>query len=426
MHDEFNKTILISSYAPPALGGPQNLYNLLRDTDPNSYCILTSFYNIDNLSARVGTWLKGEYIFYDSTSTTKNITDIQDNASSTIKKRDFVSKLKHFVKRFSFARSIFGVAIILSQIIAVILKGKKVIKNKGINSIIGFSDYGPAMVGSYILHKITKKRYLIFLFDIYKGNLFPFPGNLLANILEKHMFKSVDKIIVTNEGTRDFYIKRYGKDISKKIITIHNSTFPEPYLKTKEFFEAKPPYTIIFTGRIYWPQIRSIKNLMEAISEINDIEIKLKIYSPSPKDYLKKIGIFESKNIEINVTSPTEIPEIQSNADILFLPLSWHTQSQAIIDTATPGKLTDYLMAGRPILIHAPASTFLAKYAKENNFAEVVDEENSDILKKAIKKLIIDKEYSSNLIINARKTFYNNHDASVNTKIITKIINNTL
>lgn len=396
----------------------------MRDTDPNSYCILTSFYNIDNLSAKIGTWLKGEYIFYDSTSMTKNITDIQDTTNSTIKKRAFIVKLKHFVKRSSFARGIFGVAIILSQIIAVILKGKKVIKDKGINSIIGFSDYGPAMVGSYILHKITKKRYLIFLFDIYKGNLFPFPGNLLAKILEKHMFKSVDKIIVTNEGTRDFYIKRYGQNISKKIITIHNSTFSEPYLKTKKLFETKQPYTIVFTGRIYWPQIRSIKNLIEAISEINDIEIKLKIYSPSPKDYLKEMGILESEKVEIYVASPEEIPEIQSSADILFLPLSWHTQSQAIIDTATPGKLTDYLMAGRPILIHAPASTFLAKYARKNDFAEVVDEENNDILKGAIKKLVNNKEYSSKLVNNAIETFNKNHDAKNNSFKFEKIINN--
>jgi len=61
--------------------------------------------------------------------------------------------------------------------------------------------------------------------------------------------------------------------------------------------------------------------------------------------------------------------------DCLFLPLSWHTKSQAIIDTATPGKMTDYLISGSPILIHAPASTFLVKYARENNFAEIVDTE---------------------------------------------------
>lgn len=422
MHDKLNKTILISSYAPPSIGGPQNLYNLLRDTNPSSYCILTSYYNIDNISAKIGTWLKGEYIFYDSTYTTKNITNAPND--SIFKKRVIISKLKHFVKRSTIVRELTGVFIIFTQIVAIVVKGRKVIKSKNIDSIIGFSDYGPAMIGAYILHKITKKKYSIFLFDIYKGNFFPFPGNILANIFEPKIFRSANKIIVTNEGTRDFYIKRYGQNISEKLIVINNSAFENEYLKFKKPFEPKTLHTIVYTGRIYWPQIESLKNLIRAISEMKDLEIKLKIYSPHQKEYLKKIGIIESKQVELGVASPEEMSEIQSNADILFLPLSWHTKSQAIINTATPGKLTDYLIAGRPILIHAPASTFLAKYAKENNFAEVVDKENDEMLKAAIRKLIANKEYSDWLVANAKTTFYKNHNSISNSIEFQKILSN--
>ncbi|MEI6580863.1 MAG: glycosyltransferase [bacterium] len=425
MHNEFKKALLISSYAPPSLGGPQNLYNLLKDTNPDSYCILTSFYSIDNLSAKIGTWLKGEYIYYDNTSIKKNLGEKKTDTASTVRRRNTVSKIKHFAKRSSLIQKIAGIFIILTPILAIVWVGKGVIKNKKITSIVGFSDYGPAMIGAYILHKLTRKKYTIFLFDIYKGNLFPFSGNLLANILESHMFKSAASIVVTNEGTRDFYIKRYGQEISKKIIVIHNSTFKEPYLKFNKPYVPKIPYKIIYTGRIYWPQIESLKNLIQAISDINDIEIKLKIYSPHPKDYLEKIGIVESEKVEILVVSPDEMPEIQSSADILFLPLSWNTKSQAIIDTATPGKLTDYLISGRPMLIHAPASTFLVKYAKENGFAEIVDKEDKELLKGAIYKLVNNKKYVSMLIQNAQKTFSKNHDATINAKIFTKIINNT-
>jgi len=420
MHRQINKIIFISSYTPPSLGGPQNLYNLLRDIDPNYYCILTSFYNIDNVSAKIGTWLKGEYIFYDNTSSTKNITNVSDN--STFKKRTLINKFKKVIKYFSVIHKIMRFFATIIQIIAIISKGRKVIKDKNINSIIGFSDNGPAMIGAYILHKITKKKYSIFLFDLYKGNLFPFPENLLANFFEPKMFRSANKIIVTNEGTRDFYIKRYGQDISEKIVIIHNSAFADAYLKIKKQSEFKNMYTIAYTGRIYWAQIRSIKNLIQAISEMKDLEIKLKIYSPHPKEYLKKIGIIESEKVEIGIASPKEISKIQNDADILFLPLSWNTKSQAIIDTATPGKLTDYLISGSPILIHAPASTFLVKYAKENNFAEVVDNEDSKLLKEAIKKLVQDKKYSDKLIINAKNTFYKNHNSKINSLKLQEIL----
>ena len=223
-----------------------------------------------------------------------------------------------------------------------------------------------------------------------------------------------EKIIVTNNGTLNYYAKEYGEEISKKITIIYNSTFPEPYLKLHTDYNPKPPYNILYTGRIYWPQIRSLKNLIKAIEEIKDIDINLKIYCPNPKDYLEKLGIVETEKIKIFSAPPQKMPQIQTQADILFLPLSWHTKSQKIIDTATPGKLTDYLITNRPILIHAPSSTFLAQYAKENNFALVVDEEDIEKLKNAIKTLLFNLEFAKQIIENAKATFFKNHDANFN------------
>jgi len=107
-------------------------------------------------------------------------------------------------------------------------------------------------------------------------------------------------------------------------------------------------------------------------------DVELEIYCPNPKDYLKKIGI----DIETKVVPHKEIPNVLKQADILFLPLSWNTKSPQIIDTATPGKLTDYLISSRPMLIHAPSSTALVKYAKQEKFAYIVDQENIDDIRK--------------------------------------------
>jgi glycosyltransferase involved in cell wall biosynthesis len=418
MHNELKKTLFISFYAPPSIGGPQIIYNLLRDTDPNSYCILTSFYNINNVSAKIGTWLDGEYIFYDNPKATKDDAKGQEDTNNKYnKRREFIGKLKSILKRSSLMRALNGTIIIFAQIFA-IMRQKKIIKEKNIDIIVGLSDYGPSIICSYLLHKLTGKPFYIFLFDLYKGNNLLFPGGLMANALELRMFRSAEKIIVTNEGTKEYYKKCYGEEISKKIVVIYNATFPEPYIQLQNSpQESKPPlspYCILFTGNIAWPQLRSLKNLIKAVNEINDINIKLKIYSPNPKDYLQKIGITESEKVEISVASPKEIPAIQNKADILFLPLSWYTESQAIVDTATPGKLTDYLIAGKPILIHAPSSSFLVKYAKDNNFAEVVDEENIEKLKESIGKLLTDKELSNTKVKNAKETFFKNHDINKN------------
>ncbi|MDD5638728.1 MAG: hypothetical protein PHO28_02360 [Candidatus Pacebacteria bacterium] len=413
--DNFKKTLIVSSYAPPSMrGAPQNIYNLFRDFPPSSYCLLTSYYNIDNISAQKGNWLQGKYIFYDNLSFSGSLKDRPEIIKER-QSRSVLDKLKYLIKRVWVLGFLSGIFIMFSQIIMIIRAGIKTIKKEGIEIMIGFSDYGPAIISTYLLHKITKKPYYVFLFDIYKDNFYPvFPAGFLARIFELKILKNAQKIIVTNKGTLDFYVKAYGEEIKEKITIIHNSTFAKPYLNLHTDYRPKPPYSIVFTGNIYWAQSKSIKNLIQAIKEINDLDIYLKIYCPNPKDYLDRIGITESKKVKISTAPPQKMPEIQTKADILFLPLSWHKKGRKIIDTATPGKLADYLISNRPILIYAPSSTFLVKYAKENNFALVVNEENIEKLKSAIKTLLFDTIITKRIIENAKNTFFKNHDSNKN------------
>lgn len=449
---QLRKTLFVASYAPPSLAGaPRFMANLLQTFPPESYIILTSFYNIDNISAKIGTWLPGEYIFYDNYTATKDIRQKQEiqpsekitNPTVRLKKylrhtflfpmwvkaplsatvkMDLVAKLKRFLKRNNFVKTLLGMPLILGQIPLIIKQGIKVVKERNIEVMVGFSDYGPSMVSTYYIHKATNVPFCIYLFDIYKGNLFPMTGNILAAIFEPKLLRKAEKIIVTNKGTKEFYRRRYGNQIADKIEIIHNSTDPEPYLKLQTpIVPHQPPYTILFTGNAYWAQIDSIKNLIKAIDGLADLDIRFKIYSSNPPSYLKTVGI-NSPKIEFSVAPGNEMPAIQSQADILFLPLAWHTKSPDVINTATPGKLTDYLTAGRPILIHAPKSSYLVKYAKENDFAVVVDEESVPALQTAIRQLISNQELAQRIVTNAQKTFFKNHDVNRNAAIFKSLL----
>jgi len=439
MPTNHKKIMFISSYAPPGLAGaPQFMYKLINPLPPESYTILTSFYNIDNVSAKIGTWLPGKYVFYDNPEATKTARqqhDIQPSEVSTnptvrlkrflrntflfpawVKaplsaavKMDLVARLKRLLKKNSFIKTLLGAPLILGQIPLIIREGQRIVKEKRIELLVGFSDYGPAMVATYYIHRRTKIPFYLYLFDLYKGNFYPLTGTLIANWLEPKLIKSANKIIVTNEGTKEVYCQRYGNYLADKIVVLHNSADPKSFLELQTPYQPKSPYTILFPGNIYWPQIRSMQNLVKAIDQINDLDIRFKIYSPHPIEYLKSVGL-NSPNIDLSVAPNSEMPKIQSQADILFLPLSWHTKSPEIINTATPGKLTEYLIGGRPILIHAPKESHLVDYAKENEFALVVDEENIDKLADAIRKLLTDQGLANRLISNAQATFLRNHD----------------
>ena len=433
MNNSSHKTLLISSYAPPTMAGaPQVMYKLLHDLPISLYSILTSFYNIDNTSSKLGTWLDCEYFFYDRPRATKTthqqeivVNDSGQNRtdnnllfklSSIIIKSNITTKLKLAAKKNKWVKAILGDPATIIQIILLIKFGTKLVRSQKFSSLIGFSDYGPALVATYHIHKITNTPFIVYFFDIYKGNMLPTLGKWLANLYEKRICKEAEKIIVNNEGTREFYRQRYGDKIAEKIEIIYNATDPTPYLALQTPYQPEPPYNILFTGNIYWAQLGSMRDLVKAIDQLPDLNIEINIYATQTLDYLKSIGLDRSY-IKLSVAPATEMPKIQSQADILFLPLSWHTESPDIINTATPGKMTEYLISGRPILVHAPASSHLAQYAKENDFALVVDEENIEKLQKAIRTLIFNQARANELVANAKKLFMSNHHIGKNAEL---------
>lgn len=428
MNNSPHKTLLISSYAPPTMAGaPQVMYKLLHNLPPESYSILTSFYNIDNTSSKLGDWLPCDYFFYDRPTATK-LTHQQETApgnqdthnqtwltklSATIVNSNLTTRLKVTAKKNKWVKALLGDPATITQIFLLIKSGKKLVRKQKFELLIGFSDYGPALIATYHIHKATKIPFIVYFFDIYKGNMLPILGKWLANIYEPQLCAKAEKIIVNNEGAKEFYRQRYGDTIAEKIEIIYNATDPAPYLALQTPYQPKSPYKILFTGNIYWAQLGSMRNLVKAIDGLSDLNIELHIYATQSWDYLRSVGL-DRPYIKLSVAPATEMPKIQSQADILFLPLSWHTESPDIINTATPGKMTEYLISGRPILVHAPTSSHLAKYAKENDFAIVVDEENIEKLKTAIRTLVTDKELATNLVANAKRVFFQNHDIGKN------------
>ena len=94
--------------------------------------------------------------------------------------------------------------------------------------------------------------------------------------------------------------------------------------------------------------------------------------------------------------------EAQNSADILFIPFSFHCSVPEIVKTSAPGKFGDYLASGRPILAHLPADSFVSWYLRTYDCGVVVDEDDPEVLKNAILRLINDIGMTARLVENAR------------------------
>jgi len=405
------------------VGGPQNLYNLLSQFSADSYCILTSYEAIRRGNAS-GTWLAGEYFFSDHAGPIEKLPVSQPSALRRTPFNWAYQWLGRLARKMPypaayFLRATLTALYLLLTIVRMVRIGIRIVRQRGIRRILGISDVGPALIATYLISRCTGVPYALYLFDIYLGNNLLPMNELLAKMFEPRMLKMASVVIVTNERTERFYRKRYGDTF--KCAVVHNSVFPRGYESRRTPYNPSEPYTILFTGQVYWAQERSVMNLVRTMDELRDLRVQLDLYVPNASETLK-LAIGARSNIRLTAATQSEMPAIQCSATLLFLPLSWHTKSLDVIATASPGKLADYLASGRPILIHAPPYTYVNQYAKENGFALVVDEENIEKLKDGIKKLLFDLEYSRQLIENAKRTFYKNHDATINAQKLAKIL----
>jgi glycosyltransferase involved in cell wall biosynthesis len=384
------KILLVTYAAPPAAGGIQNLSYLFDSFPSSKLNVLTSY---ANMKFSTGPPLNGDYFFY------QNPREASDESQ-----KEAVEKRKNIFLNFDFLKTI-------AKIFLFVRKGIELIRKNNYDVLVAVSDFGPAMVSTYFLSRISGIPFNLILFDIYRENVPDKVHGLVARIMEPLLLKAANKIILTNEGTRDFYKNIYGNKVVEKIVVIHNSSDPELYADFIKPFDPKPPYHILFTGYFYWAQEESILNLLKSLQLLNE-NIFFDLYTPKKLDSETKEKLLSIyPKIHFGSAPKEEMPKVQTAADILFLPLSFGGASHRnLINTATPGKLSDYLIAGRPILINAPQSSYLARYAKENDFAAVVTEGEVINLGAEIKRLLFDKEFSENLIENARETFFQNHD----------------
>jgi glycosyltransferase involved in cell wall biosynthesis len=91
------------------------------------------------------------------------------------------------------------------------------------------------------------------------------------------------------------------------------------------------------------------------------------------------------------------MPALQQRADVLFLPLALQSDYPELVRTAAPGKMAEYLAAGRPILVHAPPDSFLASYFRDHQCGIVVDRDDPAALAAALESILSDSALRARL-----------------------------
>ncbi|MFA5197625.1 MAG: glycosyltransferase [Patescibacteria group bacterium] len=365
-----SKILLISHYVPPvSYGGPIVLYRLFKSLPKNLYAIFTSM-PAKNVPIDPAMTLPGAYHYSCAISPTLPYTRL---------------------------RAFWEWLLIPCMIIQCLV----VIKKEKIGKIIVCPSSGTFLLMASVVSVIWGIPLYLYMLDLFEENKISFLRRFFSGPIEHMAMKIARGIFVMSETMKEHYFQKYNL---KTTLLRHPFDKKNVSLETKkDMVHKRRTYKIIYTGMIYEAQLDAIINLSQAVRQIPQVEFH--VYTPRGEKFLNEKGVIGGNNIFYHgFLNSKNMPTIQKDADILFLPMAFKNHYPEIIKTASPVKLAEYLSSGRPILVHAPAYAYISWYARKYGWGIVVDRPVVPELREAILKLISDVNLQRVLIEKAQET----------------------
>ena len=380
------KFALVSHVLPPSWSGQAvALYRLLKEIDPNEYCLISQ-----ERSAAL---------------------DSNDECSERLDAR-------HYNVR-SVADGKLGGAIILrrgfinipARIVSLALQMARIIRRERCAAVVGCTGDFYNLPASYLASRLARVKFYPYIFDYYSQQWMEAKPRRLAERFEPILMKGAAGIIVPNEFMRDELRRRYNVEATVIRnccdLSLYESPDGDSLSDVSDVEERKGgdrndvnEVRIVYTGALSEAQIETFRNLMAALDMLHRPEVKLHLYTAQSPTMLAERGIKGPIVFHEHKTT-FEIPMIQKRADVLFLPLAFDSPYPEVIKTSAPGKVGDYLAARRPILVHAPADSFLAWYFRKYECGLVVDENDPAKLAEGLERLLCDCDLRSKLCASA-------------------------
>jgi glycosyltransferase involved in cell wall biosynthesis len=200
------------------------------------------------------------------------------------------------------------------------------------------------------------------------------------------VYKQAASRICVSPFMRADYLKRYGVD-AEVIYPLRAKDCPESRAPASSQVREDRPFTIAFAGTINSSgYLRALQELAESLSSING---RLLLFGPMGEEDARKIDLEGQRLILRGLVPSSElISRLATQADALFVPMSFDAIDRPNMEMAFPSKLADYTATGVPMLIYGPPYCSAVRWAAENRgVAEVVDRQDQHALVKAIRRL---------------------------------------
>jgi len=289
-----------------------------------------------------------------------------------------------------------------------------ILRREECQAVVACTDSLLDIPAGFYASQLVGAAFYAYIFDDYSRKWIPENERVFAAQVEPRALGGARGIIVPNEFMRDELHRRYG--VAPRVI--HNPCDLTPYrspveaapadehaesLTRQKANAASNEFKLVYTGAIYDAHYDSFVRLLAALESLPaERPARLHVYTGDKVERLVANGLRGRVEFHEHI-APHESPRVQRTADALFLALAFDSPYPEVIRTSAPGKLGEYLAAGRPVLVHAPPDSFLAWYFRRYDCGLVIDQPDAARLKEGIERLRVNPDLCARLSSRARE-----------------------
>ncbi len=207
-----------------------------------------------------------------------------------------------------------------------------------------------------------------------------------AHTLFENVYRQASTRLPVSPDMESHYRKLYGAS-GMVVYPSRGANATELHAPT-----LRPPVSdaFVFAYAGSAPSIGQRRTLADFANATADLGVRLKIYQGLTLDQLRTVGL-RTQNVDIVPFRPVEAlhQDLIESADAMYLPMSFAPEDRANVELCFPSKLTDYTVAGLPILVRAPRYGTATHWAQSYpEAAALVTDEDPAGLRAEVRKLI--------------------------------------
>ncbi|MCM1153613.1 MAG: glycosyltransferase family 4 protein [Muribaculum sp.] len=237
--------------------------------------------------------------------------------------------------------------------------------------------------GQYLLLKEAHRHSIpciIHIQDIYPESLtakLGIPGKLLNAVLvayDRHMMHKASSLIAISERMRSYLIKSRRLDAGS-VHMVFNWQDDSVFKQVSPESSPDNPFTFMYVGSISPSANIPLVIKAFALSRLNDARLVIAGDGTDKILCVQTAARYPDAKIEFIPVSPLTVPKVQSEADVLLLPLK-----KGISKTALPSKLPAYLFSGKPVIACCEDDSDIAAIINDASCGWIAEPDSTEAL----------------------------------------------